>query len=131
MPARILKIEGKIQMKRFEGLLSASPEKRYRNFISTVVDREEVWLLSNKHGYATYDDENYTNLLVWSEKAFAEMYADGDTAVSIEIHDFCQRCEELTDEKIGFLVFYNGKDAYWTNANKILNDIQEELSLVE
>lgn len=118
-------------MKRFEGLLSASPEKRYKNFISTVVDREEVWILSNGNGYATYDDENYTNLLIWSEKQFAEMFADGDNAVSIEIHDFCQRCKEMLNNNIGFLVFYNGQDAYWADTNKILNDIQEELSLVE
>lgn len=118
-------------MNKIDGLLSASPEKRYKNFISTVVDHEEVWLLSNEDGYATYDDENYTNLLVWAEKQFAEMFADRDTAVSIEIHDFCELCKEMHDDNIGFLVFYNGKDAYWVDANKILCDIQEELSLVE
>ena len=131
MPVRVLRIEGMIQMNRIEGLLSASPEKRYRNFIGTVVDREEVWLLSSEDGYATYDDENYTNLLVWSEKQFAEMFADGDNAIPIGIHDFCERCKEMLDDNIGFLVFYNGKDAYWADANRILNDIQEELSLVE
>lgn len=31
--------------KEFLGILNASPEKRYKNFISTVADYEEVWLL--------------------------------------------------------------------------------------
>ena len=118
-------------MNKLSGLLSATPEKRYKHFISTVVDREKVWLLSSKNGYTTYDDENYTNLLVWSEKQFAEMFANGDNAVSIEIHDFCHRCEEMLNDNIGFLVFYNGQDAYWVDVNKIISDIQEELSLVE
>jgi len=40
--------------KQFRGLMQSTPEKRYKSFLTTVADREEVWLLSSKEGYATF-----------------------------------------------------------------------------
>lgn len=118
-------------MNRIEGLLSAPPEKRYKSFISTVVDKEAVWVLSNENGYATYEIENKIHLFVWPEKIFAQKFAENDIVTSIEIHDFCDRCEEVKYSNLSFLVFYNGENAYCVDAEKLLNDIQCELSLVE
>lgn len=61
-------------MNKFFGILNASPEKRYINFISTITDLGEVWLFSNNTGYLTIDDESYINLLVWPTKDFALYY---------------------------------------------------------
>lgn len=119
------------RIKRIEGILSAPPEKRYKNFISTVVDKEEIWVLSNEDGYATYEIDNKIHLLVWPEKIFAQKFAENETAESIEVHDFCDRCEEAKRSNLLFLVFYNGKSAFCVDAEKMLNDIQYGLSLVE
>lgn len=118
-------------MNRINGILSASPEKRYKNFISTIVDREEVWVLSSTEGYVTSEIEGKIHLLVWPEKAFANKFAKNDVVTSIEVHDFCNRCEEAIYSNISFLVFYNGENAYCVDGQKMLNDIQFELSLVE
>ena len=42
-------------MFRLKGVRKADPFKRYKNFINTVADFEEVWLLDNGDGYATLD----------------------------------------------------------------------------
>lgn len=121
------------QEKRFFGILNASAEKRYRNFISTVVDREEVWLLENEEGYATFDDEEKTYLLVWPEQEFAKWFSKEDeNAVSIEVHEFCRRCLEMKDNcKIQFMVFPTEKDSWVVDTETILANILEELGRVE
>lgn len=119
--------------KRFFGILNASVEKRYRNFISTVVDREEVWLLENKECYTTFDDEEKIYLLVWPEQEFAEWFSKEDeTAVSIEVHEFCRRCCKMKDNsKIQFMVFPTEKDSWVVDTETILENILEELDRVE
>lgn len=121
------------QEKRFFGILNASAKKRYRNFISTVADREEVWLLENGEGYATFDDEEKIYLLVWPEQEFAKWFSKEDeNAVSIEVHEFCRRCLEMKDDsKIQFMVFPTEKDSWVVDTETILANILEELDRVE
>ena len=118
-------------MDKISGLLNASPEKRYKHFISTAADTEKVWMLCNDDGFASVDDE-YINLLVFPEQCFAEMFADQDVPTEIDVYDFCERCAEIRgDEKIRFAVFPNGKNATIVSAEDLLNDLKEELSLYE
>lgn len=118
-------------MNKFYGILKASPEKRYKNFISTVADREEVWMLSNDDGYASIEDD-YINLLVFPEKEYAKVFCDGEIPVPINIHDFCDRCSDLDPKsKIRFMVFPNGANAFVVDGEKIFNDIMEELDKIE
>lgn len=121
------------QEKRFFGILNASAKKRYRNFISTVADKEEVWLLENGEGYATFDDEEKIYLLVWPEQEFAKWFSKEDeNAVSIEVHEFCRRCLEMKDDsKIQFMVFPTEKDSWVVDTESILANILEELNRVE
>lgn len=127
------KVSHSSQEKRFFGILNASAKKRYRNFISTVADREEVWLLENGEGYATFDDEEKIYLLVWPEQDFAKWFSKEDeNAVSIEVHEFCRRCLEMKDDsKIQFMVFPTEKDSWVVDTETILANILEELDRVE
>ena len=91
--------------KKFLGLRNASPEKRYQSFLNTVTDREEVWLLDSETGYATFDAEGITYLLVWPEREFCEfLQSEGERPVAIEIHDFLSRGKKL-DPSVQFMVF--------------------------
>ena len=117
--------------KGLKGLLNTSPEKRYKSFLSTVADLEEVWLLFSKEGYATFDEDDFVHLLVWPRQEFAEMFKnENEEVVSIEVHKFIEQCETL-EENIRFMVFPTDKDSYVVTAEKLINDINEALEEVE
>lgn len=117
---------------RFEGLWNAKPQKRYKHFVSFVADQESVWMLANDDGFTTVDLDGYVNLLVWPSREFAVAYDSQDVPVEIEVHDFCQRCEELLKQKnVRFMVFPTHKDVYVANTEELLSDILYELDLIE
>ena len=51
--------------KRILCTINSTPEKRFHSFISTVADKEAVWLLESEDGYMTLDIDGYVNLLLW------------------------------------------------------------------
>ena len=119
-------------MKRFLGIWNASAEKRYKHFKTYVADRGSVWMLSNEEGFTTMDFDGYIHLLVWPSREFAVEFDKEDTPVEIEVHDFCQRCEEIVGQKeIRFMVFPNHEDCYIVETDELLEDILEELELIE
>lgn len=118
-------------MNKSDGIIKAGPEKRYKNFIATVADLEEVWMLSSNDGFASFDDDNI-NLLVFPTKEYAEKFSDGEVPIAIDVHDFCNRCSSCNpEEKIRFMVFPNGKDAFVVDVEKMLYDISAELDKIE
>ena len=55
-----------------------------------------------------------------------------DTPVEMDIHEFCERCEEMmNEENIRFMVFPTDKDAWIVSTEGLLNDLTEELERVE
>lgn len=114
---------------RIKGVSQASPEKRYKNFISTAAAREEVWVLENEDGYATWDDARGTiRLIVYPTKEDAEMFAENDRPVSIEIKNFLHRCiDQLEDTEIGFLVYPNDTDGYAVGTGQLIKDLVDAL----
>ena len=116
-------------MNRIKGVSQASPEKRYKNFISTAAAREEVWLLENEDGYATWDDARGTiRLIVYPTQEDAEMFAENDKPVSIEIKSFLHRCvDQLEDTEIGFLVYPNGTDGYAVSTDQMIKHLVDSL----
>ena len=117
--------------KQLQGMMSASPEKRYKSFLTTVADLEEVWLLSSKDGYATFDADGYINLLVWPRKEFAELFKNNDEeVVSMEVHEFVEQCENV-EENIRFMVFPTYDNSYVVDSEKFINDINLHLDEVE
>lgn len=117
---------------RFERLWNESPKKRYKHFVRFVADQESVWMLSNEDGFTTIDLDGYVNLLVWPSREFAVKYDSQDAPVEIEVHDFCQRCEDLlAQENVRFMVFPTDKNVYVVSTEELLSDILYELDLVE
>ena len=119
-------------MDRLNGVRSASPEKRYRNFINTAADREQVWVLSSEDGFATWDEDDMIRLIVFPTQDAAELFADGDRPFPIEVHDFLQRCREIREnDHFGFMVYPNGIDAFVVSTDRMIQDLTEALCLVE
>lgn len=117
--------------KAIQGLLSASPEKRYKSFLTTAADQAEVWLLSSKDGYATFDDGGYIHLLIWAHREFAVLFQSaGGEPVSMEIHDFMEQCQSL-DEHFRFMVFPTQKDTYVVTTKQLCEDLAACLEEVE
>ena len=113
-----------------QGLLKASPEKRYKSFLATAADTEEIWFLSSEDGEVMLEADGYIHLLVWPRKEFAEMFRqDGEEAASVEVHEFIEQCE--TQEDIRFMVFPNDKDCYIVDAEKLAEDLNAALEEVE
>ena len=118
--------------KHFEGLWNTTVEKRYKHFVTYTVDWESVWLLGNDDGFATIDVDGYIHLLVWPAKEFAVAYSEEDTPIEMDIHEFCERCEDMIgEENIRFMVFPTDKDAWVISTKDLLNDLTEELERVE
>ncbi len=119
-------------MGRFEGIWNATAKKRYKHFINYVADEGSVWLLSNREGFTTIDIDGFIHLLVWPMKEFALAFDDTESPVEVEIHDFCDRCEELLEqENVRFMVFPTNKDTFVVETSKLLDDIIEQLDLIE
>lgn len=117
---------------KYLGLLLASPEKRFKHFITTAADTESVWMLYNADGYATIDIDDYVHLLVWSEKEYAHRYDPALEAEEIEVHEFCERCRSIRPEdQVRFMVFPTDANAYVIPANDLADALEEELSLLE
>ena len=114
-----------------EGLINSTPEKRYKSFLNTVTDLEEVWLLCSNEGYATFDEDGFINVLLWPQKEFCDYFiSNNEEAVSIEIHDFLEKCKEL-DDTIRFMIFPTNVDSYVVTIEKLCLDIQEHLDELE
>ena len=116
-------------MNRQESIKNAPAEKRYKNFISTATDREEIWVLENKDGYATWDSEGCMHLMVFPMREDAELFAqDDEKPVAIGLTDFLHRCiETLGNDEFGFYVFPNEKDGMVVSPIKVMQDLLEEL----
>ena len=117
--------------KQLQGMMSATPEKRYKSFLTTVADLEKVWLLASEDGYATFDADGYIHLLVWPRKEFAELFkGNNEEVISIDVHEFVEQCETV-EENIRFMVFPTNDNSYVVDSEKIISDINLHLDEVE
>ena len=113
-------------MNRFEGLMKAHPKKRYKSFVTSVADCEEVWTDASFSEAETTVEEMIS---VWPEKEFAQAACTQREAVMIEVHDFCRILQN--NPHVVVRVFPNGIDYFDTDAEKLLLDIESELELIE
>lgn len=117
--------------KMLEGLMNASPEKRYKSFLNTVVDQEEVWLLESDEGCVTIDLDGYIHVLVWPHKEFCEPFmGKNDQPIAIEVHAFIDDCK-LLDQNMRFMVFPTQKDCYIISTEGLCHDLLEHLEEIE
>lgn len=120
-----------MNQKGIDGLVKATPEKRYKSFLTTVADTAEVWLLTSEKGQTTYDADGYIHILVWPCKEFAQMLSgEGEEPTSMEIHEFIEQCEKL-DESIRFMVFPTKENAFVVTTETLISDLYYYLAEVE
>lgn len=116
--------------KAINGLLSSSPEKRYKSFLNTVADLEEVFvgITPNENNFAT-DDKGF--ILLWSHKEICElMISSHQIPRAIEVHDFLKYCESIGDSAM-FSVFPTTENSYIVSAKQLMVDVNEHLDEVE
>ena len=62
----------------------------------------------------------------------ASHFCENDEPTAIEIHEFLARCGQIKgNNRIRFMVYPYGIDAYIVNTEKIMQDLEEELELIE
>lgn len=120
------------ERKKMLEIIKAPLTKRYKNFINTVVDSEQVWLLDGGNGYCSYDDGNEISIIVYPTEEFANYFSKGATPVMMEVHEFCRECNKLDKEKnILFAVFPNDENAMQVSPQALYYDLVEALEEVE
>ncbi len=113
-----------------EGLLKATPEKRYHSFLNTVADREEIWGLIAADQETWVTDEDGC-VLLWPYREFCErMMASNEHPEAIEVHVFLEQWKARGDS-IGFSVFPTDENTHVVSAERLCLDIQEYLDEIE
>ncbi len=119
-----------LNQKAIEGLLKSAPEKRYKSFLTTAADREEVWglLAADETSLAVGNDGC---ICLWPYREFCELMMEPEERPgAIEIHDFLEWCEAL-DPSVGFNVFPTRENAYVVSREQLCTDMQKYLDEVE
>lgn len=107
-------------MNRFDGILNAPPQKRYRNFVSTSADWEQVWL---------YKGDPWC---VWAEREFAVHMVPEEQLVQVDVHDFCNELlSEAAAQGISISVFPNGTNSQVVSAEELREALLTELERIE
>lgn len=106
-------------MNKVEGVWNAAAQKRYKNFVTTVADTEEVWFCESG------------KLSVWPEESYAQKLFPTEKIMCMDVHEFCSSVLEKFPETECIYVFPNDRDAALTKPGKLLFDIQNELDRVE
>lgn len=114
--------------KAIKGLISATPEKRYKSFLNTVTDTETVWVGSPKSQDYTTGEDGFSYIPLWPQQEFVISYVE--THYPIEIHDFVEKCIEL-DDTTRFSVFPTENNTYIVTAKKLCQDIIKHLEELE
>ena len=116
--------------KAINGLLRSTPEKRYKSFLTTVADLEEVFV-----GITPHEDVFATNdrgfILLWAHQEICElMISTNQIPKTIEIHAFLEYCESI-DDSTTFSICPTNENSYIISAKQLILDINEYLDQVE
>lgn len=121
-----------VKDKRYEYLWIAKHQARYENFIHTVADTEEVWMIGNENGELLCEKDSQPCICVWPEEYFAERYlsenlTEVNCAVFLVDLDLFMDQLCMLPEDTCFLVFPTGDNDTMTDAGTLSCDLQEEL----
>lgn len=116
---------------------SAAPEKRYIHFIHTVADRQAVWMIKNKDGELSFEENGKIHICVWPSETFAKMYLQeeavsdnnlDESPFSVEIDTFLETASRLSNiPTYGFMVFPTQNDTSFVSPASLIRDLNEEL----
>ncbi len=98
--------------KQIEEILAKKPENRYKYFIKTVSEEEEVWGLTDDEGWLMLEveGEEQDALAVFPAAQFAEIFQKGgdfaDMRVeALDLSEFMDWLEDMETEKLKVAVF--------------------------
>lgn len=108
-------------MNRFDGILNANPQKRYKNFITTVADREDVWINMG------------AMWCVWPSEEFASLLFPASKLLCIDVHIFCENYLSKADEmSVEINVFpTKANSGIIVSPQKLKEDLISELDRIE
>lgn len=116
-----------------EWLMNATPEKRYRSFLSSVAEGNDIWYLFGREGgFMRFEDDGYIDVPLWAYSEFSDYFksfigADSDaTPHSHTVTEFFAMADAL-DEYVRFMVFPTKKDAYTVTCKQLCEDLQKAL----
>ena len=116
-----------------EWLLNCTPEKRYRSFLSSVADGNDIWYLFGREGgFMHFDDDGYINVPLWAYSEFSDYFKTlmGEECDAlphkVSVSEFFTKCEAL-DEYIRFIVFPTAKNAYTVSSKQLCEDLRRAL----
>lgn len=119
-------------MENISRILNSSADDRYKHFIKTIIEKQEVWFLEFEDAYTMFkNEEGGVDLLVWQDKKMAEDYAvEGEIPVSISFEEFCDQCKAYVGSKEVMLMVCptEDKDVIIVNMEQMLNDIERKIS---
>lgn len=119
--------------KKIESLLNLDGDGRYRFFIKSVADREEVWGLFSKGWAMAGSDDNERIVPFWPARELAEICADGEWSgyqpKSIELGDFVSTViVDLRDKNLLPGIFYTPNNKGTTpSVDRLVADLEKEL----
>ena len=96
-----------------ERILQKSGEGRYRYFVKTVCEEEEVWGLADEEGWLMLeeeDDESKDALVVFPNPEFAALFKEkGDyeefQVECLDLYEFVDWLEDFEEQKLNVAVF--------------------------
>ena len=122
---------------QLQNISKLEPSKRYNYFIKKVVDFNEMYLLENKVGLATYIYENKVYVPIWSEYEIAGTFINEDfSACTVEKIDLDELLNDLLpmlkEQSIGIAVFPVDNDrGIICECDFIEKDIKDEMCKYE
>lgn len=119
-------------------LWQAPIRKRYRNFIHTAADRNEVWMLGSPDGELQVEGAAGFGVCIWPRREFAERFlcetniSESCVAFVVEAERFAEHLCSLSEREGCYVaVFPTPQNLCMTAAKDVLRDLTGELELYE
>ncbi|CAO5682433.1 MAG: hypothetical protein HEEMFOPI_01672 [Holosporales bacterium] len=126
-----------MKQEKIVGILNSSKDKKYKYFLSKVVDQAYLWGLY-KDGWAMASDEVGNKILpLWPENEFAQICVEKEwidyIPEKIDIYEFIEKyIDELFHNDIQISIFYTPEDiGIVCNHEFLKKDLKLELSRIE
>lgn len=98
--------------KQIEEIYAKKPEKRYKYFLQTIFEEEEVWGLADEEGWLLLeDDEDDSDVIaVFPRAEFAQIFRDKGgfeefKVEALDLYEFVDWLEDFAEEKMKVAVF--------------------------
>lgn len=105
--------------KRIDGIWNSAPHKRYKTFIVTSADQEQVFV---------HKGDKWS---VWPEEVFALRNFPNNVIECLDVHEFCEELSKEGHCVQNISVFPTEVNTTMVEADILLRDLLEELGRIE